>query len=33
MKLLMGWYLCWWTISARWYHPLSNQCLGTGIVY
>ena len=20
-------YLCWWTISRRWYHPPSSQCL------
>jgi len=25
-------YLCWWTISPRWYHPPNSQCFGTDMV-
>ena len=25
---LLGWYLCWWTIFSRWYHPPSSHCFG-----
>jgi len=25
-------YLCWWTISPRWYHPPSSQCFGTDMI-
>jgi len=25
-------YLCWWTISPRWYHPPDSQCFGIDMV-
>jgi len=33
LLLLLGRYLCWWTISPRGYHPPSNQCFGTHMIY
>jgi len=29
----LGLFLCWWTISPRGYHPPSNQCFDTDMVY
>jgi hypothetical protein len=26
LLLSLGRYICWWTITSRVYHPLSNQC-------
>jgi hypothetical protein len=25
LLLWLGWYLCWWTNSHRWYHPFRNR--------
>jgi len=33
LTLSMGRYLCWWTISPKWYHPSSGRCLWTDMVY
>jgi len=33
LLLLLGRYLCWWSISPRGYHAPSSRCFGTDMVY
>ena len=28
----LGRFLCWWTISTRWYHPPNRQCCCTDVI-